>query len=111
MIFNGDARQKLLFDDQNFSNSKKYFWALQSLKIFAEYIDGTLRMISPILFSAKDYDGSPEDHETRQKSIDESRIEFETLRDRIERKRQEVQILRDGVGILNLTPGSSFING
>ncbi|KAL8982845.1 MAG: hypothetical protein Q9205_002764 [Flavoplaca limonia] len=111
MIFDGDARQELLFDDRNFSNSQKYFWALQSLKIFAEYIDGTLRMISPILFSAKDYDASPKDHETRQKFIDEYRTKFETLRDRIERKRQEVQVLRDGVGVLNLPPGYYFING
>ncbi|KAL8890202.1 MAG: hypothetical protein Q9215_002632 [Flavoplaca cf. flavocitrina] len=111
MIFDGDARQELLFDDRNFSNSKKYFWALQSLKIFAEYIDGTLRTISPILFSAKDYDASPKDHETRQKFIDEYRTKFETLRDRIERKRQEVQVLRDGVGVLNLPPGYYFING
>ncbi|KAL8890895.1 MAG: hypothetical protein Q9192_005810, partial [Flavoplaca navasiana] len=96
MVFDSHARHELLFDDRNFSNSKKYFWALQSIKIFAEYIDGTLRTISPILFSAKNYDGSPDDHETRRKFIDEHRTKFEVLRDRIERKRQEVQTLRDG---------------
>lgn len=111
MIFDGDARQELLFDDRNFSNSKKYFWALQSLKIFAEYIDGTLRMLSEVFLSAECFDGSPENYKKLQSLTDASRDKFETLRDRIERKRQEVQTLRDGVGILNLTPGSYFING
>ncbi|KAL9633939.1 MAG: hypothetical protein Q9204_003199 [Flavoplaca sp. TL-2023a] len=96
MIFDGDARQKLLFDDRNFSNSKKYFWALQSLKIFAECIDGTLRIILSLVVTAEYYDGKSRDYTMRHITIDKFRNEFETLRDRIERKMQEVQILRDG---------------
>ncbi len=112
MIFDSDARQELLFDDRNFSNSKKYFWALQSLKIFTEYIDGTLRTISPIMYLANNYDDSPNDHEKGRKiidDIDEFRTRFEGLRDRLERKRQEVQTLRDGVGNPDSNAGTCFL--
>ena len=111
IIFDSDARQELLFDDRNFSNSKKYFWALQSLKIFTEYIDGTLRTISPIIYLANRYDDSPDDHKKGRNIInviDEFRTTFEGLRDRVERKRQEVQTLRDGVGNPDTNAGTAF---
>ncbi|KAL8848631.1 MAG: hypothetical protein Q9221_006356 [Calogaya cf. arnoldii] len=101
VTFDSDARQGILFEDRNFSNSKRYFWALQSLRIFAEYIDSTLRIIPFVINSAKHFDGSPKDstehHETRKRFIMECQEKFGVLRDRIERKRQEVQSLSDGV--------------
>ncbi|KAL8650470.1 MAG: hypothetical protein Q9226_005130 [Calogaya cf. arnoldii] len=101
VTFDSDARQGILFEDRNFSNSKRYFWALQSLRIFAEYIDGTLRILPSLIHSAKDFDGSPKDstehRELRKRFTTEYQGKFGALRDRIERKRQEVQSLSDGL--------------
>src|SRR5271168_2582548 len=30
-MFNGDIRDKLLFEDSDFTNSRRYFWAFQTL--------------------------------------------------------------------------------
>ncbi|KAI4219400.1 MAG: hypothetical protein L6R36_008349 [Xanthoria steineri] len=101
VTFNTDARQEILFEDRNFSNSKRYFWALQSLRLFAEYIDGTLRIIPVVLQSARDFDDSPigsmEPRDSPNRFITKYQESFGKIRDRIERKRQEVQGLSDGV--------------
>ncbi len=90
-------RQKILFEDRNFTNSKRYFWALQSLRLFAEHIEGTLRSIPDMFYSVG---RSTEDYDTVQEMIAENLREFGILRDRVERKRQEIQSLSDGVGHL-----------
>ncbi|KAL8994198.1 MAG: hypothetical protein Q9169_005774 [Polycauliona sp. 2 TL-2023] len=101
MTFASDARLGILFEDRDFSNSKRYFWALQSLRLFAEYIDGTLRNVSPMILSARNFDSSiqsSEKHRRRQEVyIVECREKLGALRGRIERKRQEVQSLSDGL--------------
>ena len=90
-------RQGILFEDRNFSNSKRYFWALQSLRLFAEHIEGTLRSIPNIFVSIRLADSSLEDYETVKSTLAEIQKYFEELRDRMERKRQGIQSLRDGV--------------
>ncbi|KAL8671273.1 MAG: hypothetical protein Q9168_004227 [Polycauliona sp. 1 TL-2023] len=101
VTFNSDARLGILFEDRNFSNSKRYFWALQSLRLFAEYIDGTMRNLSDILLCARYFDGSPRGSPLDWEFWENSKLEysekFGALRDRIERKRQEVQSLSDGL--------------
>lgn len=115
MTFDSNARQEILFEDRNFSNSKRYFWALQSLRLFAEYIDGTLRIVPVILHFAKDFDGSPQgstkEHEMRNRFITEYQEKFGKIRDRIERKRQEVQGLSDGVSQYKVDTNISFPSG
>ena len=90
-------RHGILFEDRNFSNSKKYFWALQSLGLFAEHIEGTKRSIPNVLWSINLANPSPEDSDTMEKTTKQYQERFGELRDRIERKRQEIQSLRDGV--------------
>lgn len=90
-------RHGILFEDRNFSNSKKYFWALQSLGLFAEHIEGTIRSIPNVLWSINLANPLPEDSDTVDKTTKQYQERFGELRDRIERKRQEIQSLRDGV--------------
>ena len=97
ITFDSEMRQGILFEDRNFSNSKRYFWALQSLRLFAEHIEGTLRSIPNIFVSIRLSDSSLDDYETLQSGLEEMQKLFGGLRDRIERKRQGIQSLRDGV--------------
>ena len=97
ITFDSKMRQGILFEDRNFSNSKKYFWALQCLQLFAEHIEGTLRSIPNIFISMRLADFSLEDYETVKSMLEENQTRFGKLRDRIERKRREIQGLRDGV--------------
>lgn len=86
LIFDDQLRQSLLFDDDNFTNAKRYFWALQSLRIFDDYIDGTLRLLRKArrLFEPAD-------------DVEMHIQKFGELKARIERKRQEVESLNNGV--------------
>ncbi|KAL8806737.1 MAG: hypothetical protein Q9182_001135 [Xanthomendoza sp. 2 TL-2023] len=104
-----EVRQGILFEDRNFTNSKRYFWALQSLRLFAEHIEGTLRSLHGITYCAKDFDGgSPEGFDERERYTTEFGEKFGDLRDRIERKRQEVQSLSDGVSGFDLLRSVGF---
>ena len=97
ITFDSEIRQGILFEDRNFSNSKRYFWALQSLRLFAEHIEGTLRSIPNIFVSIRISDSSSKDYEAMEDGLKEMQERFEELRDRIERKSQGIQSLRDGV--------------
>lgn len=97
ITFNNEVRQGILFEDHNFTNSKKYFWALQSLRLFAEHIEGTIRSIPNIFISTALYLDRAEDREEARRGIKEYEEKFETLRNRVERKRQEIQSLSDGL--------------
>ena len=97
ITFDSEMRQGILFEDRNFSNSKRYFWALQSLRLFAEHIEGTLRSIPNIFVSIRLSDSSTENYEAMEEGMKEMQEHFGELRDRIERKRQGIQSLRDGV--------------
>ena len=97
ITFDSEMRHGILFEDRNFSNSKKYFWALQSLGLFAEHIEGTIRSIPNVLWSINLANPSPEDRDTMERTTKQYQERFGELRDRIERKRQEIQSLRDGV--------------
>lgn len=106
MTFDSELRQKFLFENRNFTNSKRYFWALQSLRLFAEHIEGTMRSIPNIFHSVNLWDGMSEDYPLKEyndakKMSKQYEDEFEKLRDRIERKRLEIQSLSDGVSHLH----------
>ncbi|KAL8675811.1 MAG: hypothetical protein Q9224_007376 [Gallowayella concinna] len=109
ITFNNEVRQGILFEDRNFTNSKRYFWALQSLRLFAEHIEGTLRALPCVLYCARDFDGgSPWHYKAREDFTNEFQEKFGKLRERIERERQEVQSLSDGVSGLDLLPSGVF---
>ena len=97
ITFDSEIREGYLFEDRNFSNSKRYFWALQSLRLFGEHIEGTLRSIPDLFVSIRLVDSSLDDYETVKCMLEEYEKEFKELRDRIERKRQGIESLRDGV--------------
>ena len=97
ITFDSKMRQSILFEDRGFSNSKKYFWALQSLRLFAEHVDGTLRSIPNCFVSTRLSDFSLDDYDDMKRMMEEQQQLFRDLQDRIERKRQEIQSLRDGV--------------
>lgn len=46
-------RQNLLFDDSDFTNARRYFWAIQSLRVFDEHIAGTIRLLSNFFHSIR----------------------------------------------------------
>ncbi|KAL8753071.1 MAG: hypothetical protein Q9184_005535 [Pyrenodesmia sp. 2 TL-2023] len=96
ITFDSQGRQNFLFEDRNFSNSKRYFWALQSLRLFAEHMEITLRSLDGIVLMAGDLDAS-EAHDVRDEVLKDLEEKFGKLRDRIERKRQEIQSLSDGL--------------
>ncbi|KAL2154834.1 hypothetical protein VTH82DRAFT_3510 [Thermothelomyces myriococcoides] len=53
VIFDGDMRQNLLFDDSDFTDARRYFWAIQSLRVFDEHIAGTIRLLSNFFHSIR----------------------------------------------------------
>ncbi|PUU81401.1 hypothetical protein B9Z19DRAFT_971769 [Tuber borchii] len=117
VLFNEEARIKFLFDDENFNNSKRYFWALQSLRVFSETMEETIQFLPHIFekfyilgVDRRGREGGsglqdvPTMEELNREMCDITAkhvANFEKIRDRIERKRQEVKGLSDGVsGIL-----------
>ena len=97
ITFDSEMRQGYLFEDRNFSKSKRYFWALQSLRLFTEHLEGTLRSIPNLFLSIRLADSSLDDYETVKCVLEKYEKQFGELRDRIERKRQGIESLRDGV--------------
>ncbi|KAL2165180.1 hypothetical protein VTH06DRAFT_476 [Thermothelomyces fergusii] len=89
----GDMRQNLLFDDSNFTNARRYFWALQSLRVFNDHITKMYYSLEKILDSIQLLDGNGLDYE----EVREVRHEFSKLKARIERKRQEIESLNSGL--------------
>lgn len=91
-------RQNLQFEDKSFTNSKKYFWALQSLRLFDDHISGTLRELNGILHCTLGLDRSFKGYREYLESEEEmQRKKFEELKMRIERKRRELESLNDSV--------------
>ncbi|RYO98315.1 hypothetical protein DL766_006634 [Monosporascus sp. MC13-8B] len=93
VIFDNELRQNLLFDDRNFTNAKKYFWASQCLRVFEDHIVGTLRLLSGILRMTTDLDGTwllPEEETMQEREV-------KGFKERIERKRQEIESLNNGI--------------
>jgi hypothetical protein len=95
----------MLFDDGEFSNAKRYFWTIQSLRIFWDHINATLDIL-PGIFQAMhqfhgwrgelDWSNDPGPASTLLK---EQIKEFEALKTRIQRTRQEIDSLNSGVRI------------
>ncbi|KAG0137846.1 hypothetical protein HOY82DRAFT_317623 [Tuber indicum] len=113
VLFEEEERIKFLFDDENFNNSKRYFWALQSLRVFSETMEETIQLL-PSMFekfyilgvnmqrreNGSDIQAVPTMEELNREMCDIAAkhvAKFEKIRDRIERKRQEVKGLSDGV--------------
>ncbi|KEY74593.1 hypothetical protein S7711_05024 [Stachybotrys chartarum IBT 7711] len=103
VLFDDDARQNLLFDDGEFSNAKRYFWAIQSLRIFGDHINATLDVL-PFMFQAmhefhgwRDELGWSKDSSPASTFLKEQIKKFEALKTRIQRARQEMDSLNSGL--------------
>lgn len=95
-MFDEDYRQSLLFEDELLTNSKRYFWALQSLRLFSEQLARTIKHLPRIQRISSEFAGVP----ITAASLAQSQAgldEFKELAERVERKRLEVQSLSDSV--------------
>ncbi|KAF8251251.1 hypothetical protein K440DRAFT_615862 [Wilcoxina mikolae CBS 423.85] len=97
ILFDHQTRQSILFEDDNFTNSKRYFWALQSLRLFGEQIEVTLRALPNIFCTLCLLDGNDFSQEEQERVLKSHITEFRAIGERIERKRQEIQGLSDGL--------------
>lgn len=109
-VFNDYYRDSLLFDDSNYSNSKTYFWALQSLKAVNDCIDSffttwkDFEHLSLAKFWKGQDEGGQEDTPKGKnisylKHIKEEIIDLEHLRASNLARQEEIKSLRDGVNI------------
>lgn len=91
---------QLLFDDDNFTRSRQYFWVITSIGEFIPIIDETISHYEKV-------------SEWVSREKDERRIHAEFLRkleaikERFERQRSRATILRDGVSPQILTKRTS----
>ncbi|KAF8545331.1 hypothetical protein BDD12DRAFT_2509 [Trichophaea hybrida] len=100
ILFDQQIRQSILFEDDNFTNSKRYFWALQSLRLFGEQIEATLRSLPGIFINLSHIDDNNFSIEEKERVLKSHTTRFGAIGERIERKRQEIQGLSDGVSTL-----------
>ena len=113
----------MLFEDESYTNSRTYFWALQSLRIINDCINSILTAweisnTSRILRAEQDVIRlsykSPDDDTGKRKAIISSLTAIESqmqqLKDLIKEngaKQEEIIALRDGVRII-ITLSSTF---
>jgi hypothetical protein len=82
---------RLLFDDDSFTRSRQYFWAITSTGEFILIIDETINHYRKVAkWVSKDSDDLRKHREVSMK--------LKAVRDRFERQRQRASELRDGVG-------------
>jgi len=82
---------RLLFDDDSFTRSRQYFWAITSTGEFILIVDKTINHYKNVVkWVSKDSD------ELRKHR--EARMKLEAIRDRFERQRERASELREGVG-------------
>ncbi|KAK3310730.1 cora-like Mg2+ transporter protein-domain-containing protein [Chaetomium strumarium] len=92
--------QNLLFDDSSFTNARRYFWALQSLRVFDDHISGTVRLLKEMIRSIDEDSHSrsgESENQIQEDLFNEHRAILDELRARIERKRQEIESLNNGL--------------
>lgn len=88
-----DAHDSLLFDDDSFSRSRRYFWAINYLAELSSSITGNIVQFDK--FAAKN------------KSINGKLDQLYYLRGRLHAQREEAIALRDGVSRFNFFPCSN----
>lgn len=93
MIFDPDQQ---FFEDEGFSNSKKYFWASQCLRVFADYVENANDVTSAML-KFLDYMPYSSSRDWNELKAEDCVQGLQKLQKRIERKQKEVQNLSNGV--------------
>lgn len=93
MIFDQEWQQNALSKEEKTKHAKKYFWAIQTLLVFEEFIDETLRKLDAILSFTRSLDGStPSEWEEGM-----HKKRFTAIKERIVQKRRLVESLNNAV--------------
>jgi hypothetical protein len=87
-----DAHDSLLFDDDSFSRSRKYFWAINYLAELDTSISGNIVELDK---AAKRCERS-----FRRAALEEQLGQLQYLRQRLQAQREDAIALRDGVSKL-----------
>lgn len=96
-----DAHDSLLFDDDSFSRSRRYFWAINYLAELDLSISGNIAQLEK--FARRDtavQDPARQHHLGRlpkNAAINEQLDQLQYLRERLQAQREEAIALRDGV--------------
>ncbi|KAJ2906122.1 hypothetical protein MKZ38_002837 [Zalerion maritima] len=97
IIFDEGVRQKPLFEDSNFTNSKKYFWILQTPRVCEERIGNLLTSLEGL---SRYFDPASLPPSGRRADLDkkESKIKqmLVRLHERIEQMNEEIENLQYG---------------
>lgn len=111
-IFAPDFHDRLLFDDDAFSRSRLYFWAIDSLEQFIPVIAANIRewenfwRARKIFFNWASVDGLQRAHPSMRnkmpyegfvQQIEEEVTKLRALKARLEVLREQIKTLRDGV--------------
>lgn len=85
-----DEHDQLLFDDDNFTRSRQYFWVITSTGEFISIIDETINQYNNV-----------SEWVSRGKEEQRNHVNFrrklETIKEKFERQRARATVLRDGV--------------
>jgi len=82
-----DQHDRLLFDDENFTRSRQYFWVITSTEEFIRIVDETIKHYEQV-------------HCWLDKRADykiEDATDLKSIKERFERQRSRATALRDGV--------------
>ena len=102
-LLSPEKHDLLLFEDESFSRSRKYFWVVEALTAFSEKISDTLDVFEEY----QSYEVQPylelADHDDREKLIrglDNARTEIsklKTVQFQLDKHLERTKLLRDGV--------------
>jgi hypothetical protein len=100
-LFNPDLHDSLLSDDETFSRSKTYFWAINMLREIEISISRNIKQIEDCINTWPRLNSSEENDRDRarraEKQLRPSIEKLTALRDKFKAMREEAQALRDGV--------------
>ena len=89
-ILHEDQHDRLLFDDDNFTRSRQYFWVITSIGEFILIIEETINHYKNVAkWVSRSTDEMRRHRETQEN--------LETTKERFERQRRRATELRDGV--------------
>lgn len=99
-----EAHDSLLFDDDTFSRSRKYFWAINYLAELDISIAGNIVQLERWAGWGADYSRPGVERRTDARPLQERLAQLKELRSRLRAEREEAIALRDGVSSPLKTP-------
>lgn len=96
-ILHEDQHDRLLFDDDNFTRSRQYFWVIASIGEFVSIIDETMVHYGTVLEGLFPDHGDTEKYEQLFREHDMLVKKLVSIKERFEKQRDRATALRDGV--------------